>query len=161
MVYAFIIGPVAITVRYWEEPAPNYQIEAGARVEVRRVVPAVGQRDRPGAAGWRVEPVSDGGLWRSDLLEVITRPDHEPRHHHHPEFRDGDVGRRVFDPALTADPVGWTMGRLADLSELLTMVGADDLAGRIDERQLHRALPGIRAAVDECMAQVNRAVAAV
>ena len=121
MVYAFIVGPVAVTVRYWEER--DREVEGGARIEVRRVTEVVGERHRPGTAGWRIEPVARGGLWRSDILTVISRPGNEVRYHHHPEFRDGDVGRRVFDPEMTADPVGFTMARLADLPRLLADAG--------------------------------------
>lgn len=102
-VYAFIFGPVAVTVRYWEEH--DEEVEGGARVELRRVEPAVGKHDRPGAAGWRIGAISEGALWRCDLLTVISRPGNELRYHHHPRFEEGDVGPRVFDPGLTAHPV--------------------------------------------------------
>ncbi|MBW3606350.1 MAG: hypothetical protein KY460_15885 [Actinobacteria bacterium] len=161
MVYAFIVGPVAITVRYWEEHAPNSQVEAGARVEVRRVTPVIGGHDRPGAAGWRIAPVSDGGIWRADLLELIAGDQHEPRHHYHPDFRDGDVGTRVFDPTLTADPVGWTMDHLAGLPALLVEAGAPELANEIDMAALRRALPAVRTAIVECTGPRDPATAPV
>lgn len=151
MVYAFIVGPIAITVRYWQEHAPDSDVETGARVEVRRVTSAIGRHDRPGAAGWRIAPVSDGGIWRSDLLELIAGARHEPRHHHHPDFRDGDVGTRVFDPALTADPVGWTMDRLASLPVLLAEAGVPELVDEVDMAAVRRALPAIRTAIEDCI----------
>jgi hypothetical protein len=157
MVYAFLFGPVAITVRYWEERSAD--VEGGARVEVRRVGEVIGDHDRPGAAGWRIGPVSDAGIWRSDLLTVISRPGNEPRHHHHPEFRHGDVGDRVFDPALSADPVEWTMARLADLPGLLAACDAGDIAVQVDARTVDRALPAIRNAIQMCMDQTPRATA--
>ena len=154
MVYAFLFGPVAITVRYWEEAGDD--LEGGARVEERRAGEVIGDHHRPGAAGWRIGPISDSGIWRSDLLTVISRPGNEPRHHHHPAFDDGDVGARVFDPTLSADPVGWTMARLADLPALLVEAGAADVADRIDMAAIRRTLPAIRSAIVVCLGQTPR-----
>ena len=147
--FAFVIGPVAVVVQHWEERFS--ELEAGARVEVRRVEPSTGERDRPGAAGFRVLPVSEGGIWRADLFVVVDPPTSEPRHHHHPRFAGGDVGPRVFDPDLSADPPGWTQARLADLPGLLRKCGAADLAAAVDPGDLARALPAVRAAIDACL----------
>lgn len=147
--YVFVIGPVAVVVQHWEERFS--QLESGARVEVRRVEPSVGRRDRPGAAGFRVLPVSDGGIWRADLFVVIDPPGGEPRYHHHPRFAAGDVGPRVFDPDMAVDPTGWTEARLADLRALLHDCGAGDLAGAVDPGQVAQILPAVRAAIDACL----------
>lgn len=154
MVYAFIFGPVAVTVRYWQEHGT--EVEGGARIEVRRIEPVTGAAHRPGAEGWMIGPVSIAGLWRSDLLTVISRPGNEPRYHHHPRFSAADVGERVFDPQLTADPVGWTMSRLADLPDLLADVGAPELADHVDHAEVNKALPAIRAAIEVCLEQMPR-----
>jgi hypothetical protein len=159
MVYMFLFGAVAITVRYWEETGDD--VEGGARVEVRRAGEVIGEHHRPGAAGWRVGPVSEAGVWRSDLLSVINRPGNEPRFHHHPAFQDGDVGRRVFDPGLSADPVEWTIAKLADLPALLHAAGAADIIDQIDLEAVDRALPAIRSAILVCLDQVPRAPAAL
>lgn len=159
MVYMFMFGPVAITVRYWEETGDD--VEGGARVEVRRAGEVIGEHHRPGAAGWRVGPVSEAGIWRSDLLTVIDRPGGGPRFHHHPEFHDGDVGRRVFDPALSTDPVEWTIAKLADLPTLLHASGATDVADQIDTQAVDRALPAIRSAILVCLDQTPQASAAL
>jgi len=147
--YVFVLGPVAVMVQHWEERFS--ELEAGARVEVRRVEPSVGKRDRAGAAGFRVLPVSEGGIWRADLFVVIDPPGREPRYHHHPRFADGDVGPRVFDPEMTADPVAWTEARLADLPALLAGCGAGDLAGTVRRDQVAEALPAIRTAIAACL----------
>ncbi len=94
--------------------------------------------------------VGEGGIWRADLLVVVDPPTGEPRHHHHPRFESGDVGDRVFDPGLTADPSGWTVAKLADLRSLFIECGADDLVNAIDYDEVTRALPAIRAAIDAC-----------
>jgi hypothetical protein len=147
--HVFVLGPVAVMVQHWEERFS--ELEAGARVEVRRVEPAVGERDRPGAAGFRVMPVSEGGIWRADLFVVVDPPGREPRYHHHPRFAGGDVGPRVFDPDLAADPAGWTEARLADLPALLRDCGAADLAPAVDAGHVAEALPAIRAAIAACL----------
>ncbi len=147
--YVFVMGPVAVVVQHWEERFS--ELESGARVEVRRAEPSTGERDRPGAAGFRVLPVSEGGIWRADLFVVVDPPTSEPRYHHHPRFAGGDVGPRVFDPGIAADPPGWTMARLADLPGLLTGCGAGDLAAVVDPSHLSEALPAIRTAIDACL----------
>ncbi len=147
--HVFVLGPVAIMVQRWQERFS--ELEAGARVEVRRVEPSIGDRDRAGAAGFRVLPVSEGGIWRADLFVVVDPPGGEPRYHHHPRFAGGDVGPRVFDPDMQADPAGWTEARLADLPGLLSECGAAELAAAVDPGQMAATLPAIRAAIDACL----------
>ena len=147
-----MFGPVAVTVLTCSCPDEG-DLEMGARVEIRRVSPLPGTRD--GNEGFQVLPVHEGGLWRADLLIVVDPPTGEPRHHHHPRFEDGDVGDRVFDPAMKADPAGWTIGKLADLRGLLTEIGATDVIDQIDYDQVNRALPAIRAAIDGCLVSLD------
>jgi hypothetical protein len=149
MEYAFVFGPVAVVVEACE--CPEGDLEAGARIELRRVRTLPGNRD--GNEGFSVLPVTEGGLWRADLLVVVDPPTREPRYHHHPRFEDGDVGDRVFDPELAADPPGWTMAKLADLRALLLDVGAGDVVDEVDYDEVRRALPAIRAAIDACLVE--------
>ena len=142
-----MFGPVAVTVEACT--CPEGDLEAGARIELRRVREIPGARD--GNEGYEVRPVHDGGLWRADLLIVVDPPTREPRFHHHPRFEHGDVGDRVFDPAIAADPPGWTIGKLADFRALLEEVGASDIADDIDYDEVTGALPAIRAAIEACM----------
>lgn len=151
MKYAFIFGRVAIIVRYWEQRAED--VEAGARIEVRRVEEAIGDAHRDGAAGFCVLPVSDGGIWRADLFTVISRPGNEPRHHHHPQFEHGHVGDRVFEPELSADPVGWTERKLRDFRTLLVENGAADIADSVDYEEFAAAMPAIRSAIDASLSR--------
>lgn len=151
MEYAFVLGPVAVTVVSCT--CPEGDLEAGARVELRRVTQLPGSRD--GNEGFQVLPVAEGGLWRADLLIVVDPPTGELRHHHHPRFEDGDVGDRVFDPALMADPAGWTVAKLADFRSLLLEVGAVDIVDEVDYDGLANALPAIRAAIDACMVDLD------
>lgn len=145
-IYAFINGQVAITVQYWVE---RYEeVDAGARIDVRRAEPYEGSHHRDGAEGHRVLPVGDGGIWRIDLSRRIDSEVPEQRFHHHPDFQNGDVGPRAFDEELSAEPLDWTERRLLDLPALLTEKGHEDLAKSIDTEQLVRSMPLIRMAIE-------------
>ena len=156
MKYAFVNGPVAIVVRYWEEHGDA--VDGGARVEVRRVERVVGEHDRPGAAGFAVRPVADGGLFRADLFMILSEPG-QPCFHFHPQFEDGDVGERFFDDELTADPRGWIAAQLDDFAWLLERAGAGDLVAKVDLDEHRRAVPLILAAIDSCLARLPAVVA--
>lgn len=145
-IYTFINGQVAITVRYCVE---RYEeVDAGARIDVRRAESYEGSHHREGAEGHRVLPVGDGGIWRIDLSHRIDSEVPQQRYHHHPDFRDGDVGPRVFDEELAADPLDWAERRLLELPALLTEKGHEDLAKSIDTEQLARSMPLIRTAIE-------------
>ena len=90
-------------------------------------------------------------IWRADLLTLVDPPTNEPRYHYHPRYESGDVGERVFDPELTADPPGWTMEKLRDFRTLLVESGAADVADHVDYDEVAGALPAIRAAIDACL----------
>lgn len=149
MKYAFVFGGVAIIVRYWEER--HADVDGGARVEIRRVEERLGERHRPGNAGFSVLPVSDGGVWRADLFTALDARRGEPRHHHHPRFAGGDVGERVYDSEMTADPQGWVDRKLQDLKMLLEESGAGDLVSSVDFDEYERTLPLMNAAIESCL----------
>lgn len=149
MKYTFLNGQVAIMVRYWEE---HYeQVDGGARIDLRRVRSFEGAAHRPGAAGYRILPVSEGGIWRIDLSTRLDSEIPEKRYHHHPHFQNGDVGPRVFDDELSADPIGWTERRLLDLPNLLAEKGMPELRASIDTDRLARAMPLIRLAIEDSL----------
>lgn len=157
MIYAYIMGRVAVTVRDWVERGD--EVEAGARLEVRRVDKVtLPRRHRPGAEGWRVASVGEGGIWRSDILSVVGG-ERQPRYHHHPDFSDGDVGPRVFDDDMALDPVTWTMDRISDLPALLIASGAGDLAAEVNPDEVAEALPLIEESIRACLSRVERSVA--
>jgi hypothetical protein len=62
---------------------------------------------------------------RIDLLE--SSPGAADRMHWHPTMDAGDPGDRVFDPAISAEPLQWLAGRLADVAGLLTLAGVNDV----------------------------------
>jgi hypothetical protein len=149
MLYAYISGPIAITAGYWVQRGVD--TESGARVEIRRVE----HEDIPGApagvAGLRLMPVSEG-IWRADLFR-----DQEGNviYHYHPQFEKGDVGERFFDDQLTADPVGFVIGRLRDLRTVLATSGAADLVDHVNYAEVERSLPAIRAAIEGAFEPVD------
>lgn len=156
MKYAFVNGPVAIVVRYWEQHGEA--VDAGARVEVRRVEPVLDDPDLLGTAGFAVQPIGTGGLWRADLFMILSDPG-QPCFHYHPRFENSDVGERFFSDELTADPRAWIAAQLDDFVGLLERAGAGDLIAKVDLGEHRRAVPLILAAVDSCLAQLPAAVA--
>ena len=56
MLQVFVFGPIAITAGYWEQR--GVEVEKGARVEIRRVVPDEVPGAAPGVAGLRLLPVT-------------------------------------------------------------------------------------------------------
>ncbi len=141
MLHAFIFGPIAITVGYWVQR--GVETESGARVEIRRVEHDDVPEAPAGVAGFCVLPVTQG-IWRADLFR---NQDDEIIYHFHPHFEKGDVGERYLDEALTADPVGWVITRLADLRRLLIDSGARDLVEQVDYPAVERSLPTVRRAI--------------
>lgn len=155
MKVAFLNGGLAINVLYWEQVGA--ETEGGARVELRRVTEVPGAN--PGADGFSVAAIGDGGIWRADLFVVLT--DHGRNcFHYHPRFEGEDVGERYDDPDLARDPRGWIEGKLADLPSLLREAGAGDLVESVDLVEHRRMLPLMLSAVDSCLARIPVAVAA-
>ena len=149
MEYIFVNGQIAITVCHWVE---HYEeVDAGARIDVRRAEPYEGRAHRDGAEGYRVLPVGDGGIWRIDLSKRIDGDVPEQRFHHHPNFVDGDVGPRVFDEELSADPLNWVERELLNLPKRLADNGLTELQESMDIDELRKAMPMIRLAVESSL----------
>jgi hypothetical protein len=144
---AWFFGRVVVIVEYFEQIGP-LEIEGGARVEVRRVE----QQLIPGApaavSGFRVLPVSEG-IWRADLFHLLNRPGDHPIYHYHPNFHDGDVGEREFDPTLTSDHLSWALAKVADLKGILRE-HAPDLVDDVDDHDLRAILPQVKEALERC-----------
>jgi hypothetical protein len=141
MLHAWIFGPVAITVGYWEQRGA--EVELGSRLEIRRVAEEPVPGAAAGVAGFRVLPIGEG-IFRVDMFRG---PD-GPVYHYHPAFEDGDVGERYFDEGLTASPVDWVIGKLGDVRSVLAGSGAADVADAIPQAELDLLLPSIREAVE-------------
>jgi len=156
MKFVFVNGRVAVIVRYWEQR--GQVIEGGARVELRRVDQVEGPGHRAGAAGFTVQPIGNGGLWRADLFMVLSDPGAQC-FHYHPQFEHSDVGERFVEDELTTDPTKWIAVQLSDITDMLERCGAGDLVPSLDLDEHRRALPLMLAAVDACLARIPAAMA--
>ncbi len=131
---AWIFGTLTVTVARIDflDPAfasePNTR-ERGVRVEIR---PSSSSDARSiyASPAVRLEPA----VCRMDLLE--SAPGAADRMHWHPTMDAGDPGDRVFDPAIPADPLGWLAGRLADVPNLLTLAGLEDVDRHTESARL-------------------------
>lgn len=134
------------------DPEPGQEgPEQGARLEVRLLARAA----LPGSI-YSSRPIAlDRPVWRADLLESVTRPGSLDRAHHHPRFRGWEPGPRRFDPAMSADPVGWVGRRLTDLDGLLAEAEADAAVGLSDAAELRAAAPEILDVVGRLLDRVR------
>lgn len=147
---------VAISDLYFVDPnaAPGSEgAERGVRLELRRF-----HRDELLGSVYSAVPIRVGEpIWRLDLLETVeSEPGSLDRAHHHPRFRGWEPGRRVFDEALSADPVDWTRQRFEDVDGLMAEAEVDpaDL-GPDDVAQLKAAGPMIVSMLEHLMAEVS------
>lgn len=120
MLYAFGFERFGVVVSdlFFVDPRPlpgQESAERGVRLEVRILEPG----ELKGSI-YSARPIEIGQpVWRADLLEAADGPPGSlDRAHHHPAFRGWEPGSRVFDPGLSADPVGWVGAQLADLEGL-------------------------------------------
>src|SRR6516225_89022 len=158
MLYAWGFERIGVVVGdlYFVDPNPSpgqEGAERGVRLEVRLL-------ERPPLTGsvYAAQPiVIDRPVWRADLFESVAgRPGSHDRTHHHPRFRGWEPGKRQYDEALTADPVGWLTARLEDLPGLLKGAEIDaDVAGPDDARQLADSAPAIAGTVSSLLARVR------
>jgi hypothetical protein len=159
VLYVFGFGRSGVVAGdlYFLDPNPargQEGAEHGVRVEVRLLEGGA----LPGSP-YSARPISIGRpVWRADLLESADgQPGSNDRVHYHPALRGWEPGPRVFDRELTADPVGWVAGRLADLEGLLAEAGAGgDPADAADAAELRRCLPEITSAVSGLLERVRR-----
>ncbi len=127
--------------------------ERGVRLEVRMLEPG----ELTGSI-YSSRPISIGEpVWRADLLESADGPPGSlNRAHHHPKMHGWEPGRRVFDRALSADPVQWAGSMLADLEGLLERAGVVvDPALAADADRLRAAVPDVQRAVTTMLSQVT------
>jgi hypothetical protein len=158
VLYAFGFERVGVVVGdlYLIDPQPakgQQGAEHGVRLELR----VLGRGELRGSV-YSAQPIEVGRpIWRVDLLESAAgRPGSFDRTHHHPRFTGWDPGSRVFVPELSADPLGWLAGKLADLDSVLTSAGFPaDTAGPDDAESLRGAAPEIVDAARRLLAKVR------
>jgi hypothetical protein len=155
-VFGFDRVGVVIGDIYFVDPHPakgQEGPERGVRLELRLL--------RPGELGgsfYSSRPITIAEpVWRADLLESADGPAGSlNRAHHHPGMRDWEPRKRVFDRALSSDPVAWLGTQLTDLESLLTQAGIevdDELAADAD--RLRGSAAEIQRAVAAMLDKVN------
>ena len=155
-VFGFERTGVVLSDLYFVDPHPlegQESPERGVRLEVRLLV-----RGELKGSIYSAQPIEIGQpVWRVDLLESADGPPGSfDRTHHHPGLTGWEVGTRVFDQSLSADPVGWLGSRLTDLEGLLEAVGlGGDPADPGDAESLRQCLPEVLAAVSGLLARVH------
>ena len=129
---------VVLSDLYFADPNPEpgqEGAERGVRLEVRYMELA-----EQGGTVYASRPIVAGEpLWRVDLLESVANPGSLDRAHHHPTMRGWEPGRRKYEVAITADPLGWLAARFDDLSEVTAALEADGVEVDRDELEEMRA----------------------
>lgn len=123
--------------------------ERGVRLELRVV-----DRSDPQGSIYAGIPIAFGRpVWRVDLFgSTESPPGTLDRAHHHPRFDGWEPGRRHFVPELSADPVAWLAGQLADPRAVLDRAGVDPSeVTAADVSGLVGAAPEILAAVQRML----------
>jgi hypothetical protein len=147
MLQAFVFERVGVVVGdlYFLDPDPSPGQE-GAEHGVRLELRAFDRGELKGTI-YSATPIEVGQpIWRVDLLESVDgKPGSFNRTHHHPAFTaDWDPSPRAFVRELSADPLGWLAGQLADLPAVLDRAGApQDVAGPSDAASLRDMAPVI------------------
>jgi len=145
---------VVVSDIYFVDPEPGEGqegAERGVRLELRRF-----ERDPLKGSIYSAVPVRvDRPLWRVDLLEAVSSaPGSLDRAHHHPRFAGWEPGRRVFVEELSADPVRWLRGRLADPAAVLADAGEDPADHTADLAAMQAAAPLITGTVEHLLTEV-------
>jgi hypothetical protein len=146
MLQAFVFEKVGVVVGdlYFLDPDPppgQEGPEHGVRLELR----VFDRGDLKGTIYSAVPIAAGRPIWRVDLLEAVDgKPGSFNRTHHHPKFTSWDPGSRVFRRELSADPLGWLAGQLADLPSVLDRAGVPrDVADPSDAASLRDIAPAI------------------
>lgn len=127
--------------------------EHGVRFELRLL-----ERQELKGSVYSAQPIGVGApIWRVDLLETVDGPPGSfDRTHHHPRFQAWEPGSRVYEPALSAEPLSYIAGQLADLPGLMERGGFDPAeAGPTDADELRRAEPEIVEATRRLLDRVH------
>lgn len=139
---------VVVGDMYFVDPKPlagQETPERGVRLELRLI-----DKDEPQGSIYAGVPIAFARpVWRMDLFgSTESPPGTLDRAHHHPRFDGWEPGRRHFVPELSADPVAWLAGQLADPAAVLQRAGvALDEVSEADLAGLVAAAPEIVAAV--------------
>lgn len=143
---------VVVGDMFFVDPSPlagQETPERGVRLELRLV-----DRAEPRGSIYAGVPIAfNRPVWRVDLFGSTESPAGTlDRAHHHPRFNGWEPGRRHFVPELSADPVSWLAGQLADPALVLARAGVQpDEVTEADRAGLAAAAPEIVAAVQRML----------
>jgi hypothetical protein len=158
MLYAIGFERIGVVVSdlYFVNPRPEKGQE-GAERGVRLELRVLERRPLKGSIYSAQPIVVDQPIWRVDLLEAVaSAPGSLDRAHHHPAFDGWEPGGRHFVPELSAAPVAWLAGQLADLDGVLERAGvAPGTAGPGDVAAVRQAVPEIVDALHRLLARVK------
>ena len=147
MLYAFGFERVGVLVSdlYFVDPAPGKGQEGaehGVRLELR-----VLERGELKGSIYSAQPIEVGQpIWRADFLESVDGPARAASTAPitTPCSAAGSPTSRVFVRELSADPLGWLGGKLADLDGLVASAGFPaDVVGPDDAESLRAVAPEI------------------
>jgi hypothetical protein len=158
MLYAFGFDRVGVVISDLYFLDPNQRdgqegAEHGVRLEVRLL-----ERNELHGSVYSAQPIGVGQpVWRADLLErVSAAPASFDRTHHHPSFVGWEPGQRVFEPALSRDPITFVGEQLADLPLLAKRAGIDEAeVTAADTEALRAAVPEILDATRRLLERVH------
>lgn len=158
MLCTFGFGTLAVSAEaiYFVDPNPKPGQEGperGVRVELRLVRP----EPHRGSVYAAQEYVLDRAVFRADFLESVERgPGSKDRMHYHPGMQDNEPDKRVFDKALTSDPMGWLAAQLADPIALLDAAGVPSAKDHEPSAEALRAqLPFVIDSISTLLAKVR------
>jgi hypothetical protein len=158
MLQAFVLERVGVVVGdlYFLDPDP-YPGQNGPEHGVRLELRVFGRGELKGTI-YSATPIEVGRpIWRVDLLESVDgKPGSFDRTHHHPRFSEWNPGPRVFLRELSADPLGWLAGQLADLPAVLERASVpQDVADPSDAESLRDIAPAIVGATGTMLEKVR------
>lgn len=158
MLCTFGFGTLAVSAEaiYFVDPNPKpgqEGAERGVRVELRLVRP----EPHRGSIYASQEYVLDQAVFRADFLESVERgPGSKDRMHYHPGMHGNEPDNRVFDKALTSDPMGWLAAQLADPIALLDAAGVPSAKEHEESAEALRAeLPFVIDSIATLLAKVR------
>lgn len=148
--WIFAFETISIMVQHAGTRAAGDE-EVGVRVEIQQLEEQSGRTESDAIEMRLYDPI-----FRADLFALSSgEPGNIDGAHYHPYFDGRDPGDRVFDPALTDDPIGWLTLALSDLDGLLETAGRPELAHRADTSRVAAAVPSIIEAVRMFLASVS------
>ena len=158
MLYVFgfdRVGIVLADLYFLEEnPAPGQEgAERGVRIELRRLRAGEVQ-----GSIYAARPIGvEAPMWRVDMLESVDGPIGSfDRTHHHPQCTDWEPNGRVFDPELSADPIGWFERRLRAIETVLDEAHIDrSELGPHDADDIRDSAPEVVACLRGLLARVH------